>query len=109
MSDAQDSAAQPVGTPFPKGKSGNPGGQPKWVKEVREALRTCVKKGAARLEEIIVTGSDKDAVAAMKVAAEFSLAKPKQTHRVEGKGGDPLQVLTAEQLVAFVTGKKEGP
>lgn len=106
MSDAQDSEPQQVGTPFPRGKSGNPGGQPKWVKEVREALRTCVTKGAARLERIIENGSDKDAVAAMKVAAEFSLTKPKQTHKIEGKG-DPLAVVSPEALVAFIAGKKD--
>lgn len=91
---------------YKKGQSGNPGGQPKWLKEVREAMRTCVTKGAARLQAIIEQGEDRDAVAAVKVAAEYSLPKPKQTHRLEHKG-DPLATLTPEQLVEFIKGKKE--
>lgn len=106
MSDTQDNARSVGLKSWKPGQSGNPGGQPKWVKEVREALKTCVQKGAARLENIIETGEDKDAIAATRLAAEFTIRKPKQTHRVEGKGGDPLAVLTADQLVAFVKGEK---
>lgn len=90
---------------FKKGQSGNPGGQPKWLKEVRAALKDCVQEGAGRLLEIIRTGEDKDAIAAVKVAAEYVLQKPKQTHKVEG-GASPLAGLTPEQLVAFVRGDK---
>lgn len=105
---AQDSRPQPPGVPFPKGKSGNPGGQPKWLREVRDGLRSLAPKAYRRLESIIDTGSDKDATAAAKVVFEYTLPKPKQTHRVEGKNGDPLAALTDVQLVAFIAGKKEG-
>lgn len=91
---------------FKKGQSGNPGGQPKWLKEVRDALRTCAERGAVRLMEIIENGEHKDVIAATRLAVEYTIRKPKQTHRVEGKGSDLLAALTPEQLVAFVKGEK---
>lgn len=117
VADAQDSGAQPIGTPYPKGKSGNPGGQPKWVKKVRDALKKDANV-ARRLLNRVMRGKDilggaearevkvSDSVKAAEVVLKFTLPMPKQTHRVEGKGGDPLGVLTAEQLVAFLTGRK---
>lgn len=105
MSDSQDNARSVGLKSWKPGQSGNPGGQPKWVKEVREALKTCVQKGAARLERIIEQGEDKDAIAATRLAAEFTIRKPKQTHKVT-VGGDPLKNVPDDQLVAFVKGEK---
>ena len=92
--------------PFKPGQSGNPNGRPKWLKEVREGLRSLLPDAQRRLGDVIRNGSDKDSTAAAKVVLEYTISKPKQTHRVEGKGGDPLAVLTPEQLVAFVKGEK---
>lgn len=92
---------------FVPGKSPNPGGQAKWLQPIKKDLRAGVPKVLTRLMGIIENGSDKDATAAGKVWLEYSLPKPKQTHRVEGKNGDPLVSLTPEQLVAFVKGGKE--
>lgn len=94
--------------PYEPGKSGNPGGRPKWVSETRESLKRLVPGSVARLEKIINEGEDKDANAAIRLLWDFTIRKPRQTHRVEGRNGDPLGVLTPEQLVAFITGKKEG-
>lgn len=109
MADQEDKSAvaverRPDGT-VKKG-SPNPGGQPKWVKEIRDGLRALHPAALTRLTAIIRDGEDKDANAAIRLVYDFSLPKPKQTHRVEGKGGDPLASLTAEQLVALVTGRK---
>ena len=92
---------------YAPGKSPNPGGQAKWLQPIKADLRKGVPKVLNRLMGIIENGSDKDATAAGKVWLEYSLPKPKQTHRVEGKGGDPLAVLTPEQLVAFVKGESK--
>lgn len=86
--------------------SPNPGGQPKWVKEVRDSLRALHPVARERLETIITNGEDKDANVAIRIVYDFSLPKPKQTHRVEGGGRDALAGLTPEQLVAFVKGEK---
>jgi hypothetical protein len=91
---------------FAPGKSPNPGGQAKWLQPIKKDLRAGVPGVLKKLAAIIESGADKDAIAAGKVWLEYSLPKPKQTHRVEGKGGDPLASLTAEQLVAFIKGGK---
>lgn len=92
---------------FARGKSPNPGGQAKWLKEVRQSLRDLTPLAAKTLKQVMEEGAkDSDKTAAAKVVLEYTVPKPKQTHRVEGKGGDPLASLTAEQLVAFVTGRK---
>lgn len=107
MSDEQENKAPVVrrsdgtvarGTP-------NPGGQPKWLKGVREGLRALLPEAQRRLGEIIRSGSDKDSTVAARVVLEYTVPKPKQTHRVEGKGSDLLAALTPEQLVAFVKGE----
>lgn len=105
---ADDSeAVPPRGRPFKKGQSGNPGGGPKWLKGVRESLKGLTPLARKTLREVM-KGSEKDGdrVAAARVVLEYTVPKPKQTHRVEGKGGDPLALMSAEALVAFVTGKK---
>jgi hypothetical protein len=91
---------------FAGGGSANPGGQAKWLKEIRAGLRSLLPEAKNRLGEIIRSGSDKDSTAAAKVVLEYTVPKPKQTHRVEGKGGDPLALLSPEQLVEFIKGRK---
>lgn len=91
---------------FKPGKSGNPGGKPKWLKAARESLQSLTPLARKTLRQVMKNGADKDKVAAAKTVLEFTVPKPRQTHRVEGKGGDPLAVLTPEQLVAFVKGEK---
>ncbi len=93
--------------PWKPGESGNKDGGPKWLKEIRNGLRSLLPETMDRLGEIIRNGSDKDSTAAARVVLEYTVPKPKQTHRVEGKGGDPLAVLTPDQLVEFIKGRKE--
>lgn len=83
-------------------------GAASWLTKIRRDLRDGVPLAQATLMRVMKGGTDKDATSAAKVWLEFSVPKPKQTHRVEGRNGDPLGVLTPEQLVAFITGKKEG-
>jgi hypothetical protein len=94
---------------FAPGKSPNPGGQAKWLQPIKAELRAGVPGVLKRLASIIANGSDRDATAAGKVWLEYSLPKPRQAHKVEGVGGRPLEVLTSEQLVAFVAGRKDEP
>jgi hypothetical protein len=47
----------PVGRPFPKGVSGNPGGQPKGVMEVRELARKWAPQAIATLAAIMTDES----------------------------------------------------
>jgi hypothetical protein len=108
MAAAADSMPEQVGRPFKKGESGNPGGGPKWLKGVRESLKSLTPLAAKTLKDIMENTDAKDAdrAKAADVVLKYTVPLPKQTHRVEGKGGDPLALMSAEALVAFVTGKK---
>lgn len=92
---------------FAEGNSPNPGGQAKWLKQVRADLRNLLPHARATLARVMVSQDEKAAVQAAKVVLEYTVPKPKQTHKIEGKG-DPLAVVSPEALVAFITGKKEG-
>lgn len=103
--DRQEGGVTGVG--FKKGVSGCPGGQPKWLRDVRTALRELTPVAVKTLKEIMENSESKDAdrAKAADVVLKYTVPLPKQTHRVEGKGGDPLALLSAEALVAFVKGK----
>lgn len=106
MDDGIPELRNPDGTWVP-GKSPNPGGQSKAVREMREALRAMLPAGEKRLRAIIESGSDKDANAALKTLFDYTLTKPKTRVKVEGMGQSPLAALSIEQLVALATGKGE--
>jgi len=92
---------------FGAGNSANPGGQPRWLKSVRESLKTLTPLARDTLQHVMENAAkDSDKVAAAKVVLEFTVPKPKQTHRVEHKGQDPLAGLTPEEIVRFVKGEK---
>lgn len=76
MTDAQDSAPERIGRPFPKGKSGNPGGQPKWVKRVKKALGQHAERAAEVLRQVMDHGEPADQVRAAKVVLEYTMPKP---------------------------------
>lgn len=86
----------------------NPGGQPKWLKGVRESLKNLTPL-AARTLESVMTGADKDAdrVAAAKVVLEYTVPKPKQTLKVSGDKNAPFSALSLEDLLALGRGVKK--
>lgn len=61
---------KPVGRPFPKGASGNPGGKPKGLAEVRALARSYTEDAICTLAEVM---KDKKAAAAPRVAAATAL------------------------------------
>lgn len=91
---------------FGAGNNAGTGGEAGWLKKVRKDLRALLPSATNTLLRVMGSEDEKAATTAAKVVLEFTVPKPRQTHRVEGKGGDPLAVLTAEQLVAFVKGEK---
>lgn len=108
MSDdsAQDSEAQAPGKPFKKGQSGNPGGQPAWVKKVRDSLKKCSPLAVRTLKDVMRNGPDKERVRAAAEVLKYVVPAPKQRVKVERDGKDPLASLSPEELVAFIVGKK---
>ena len=56
----QATKAKPRGRPFPKGVSGNPGGRPKTIPEVKEILKAASPDAARTLVELL--NSEKDSI-----------------------------------------------
>lgn len=91
---------------FAPGKSANPGGQSKWLTEIRAGLKAMHPAARERLEKIIKDGTDKDAASAIRVLYEFTLPKPKQRVKVEGANRSPFEGLSLEDLLALGRGVK---
>lgn len=90
----------------------NPGGQPKWVREVQGALR----ESAERANEILLRilndpeATRPELLKAVEIAFSYTLPKPKQTVELEGSVTTTTTSLeaaglTREQIVALA--KKE--
>ena len=95
-----------IGKPFRKGQSGNPGGRPKVVAEVKELAR---EHTAEAIETLVSIMNDAKSAPAARVSAANSLldrgyGKPPQ--HVTGEGGPqyvvrlPQVCATAEEWVA---------
>ncbi len=67
-----------IGRPFQKGQSGNPGGRPKEVAEVRELARTYTTAAIRRLVEIMSDDNPRAAVAACNAILDRGWGKPTQ-------------------------------
>lgn len=120
---------------FKPGKSGNPGGLPRWLKEFRDALKGVAPEGLVvvrriyerannveALEKIINDGeSSPEAVLkaeaalhdrlelAHKVNAEswkYLLPKPTLKHKVSGELGNPMTGVSTEDIQAFIRATK---
>jgi DnaJ-domain-containing protein 1 len=104
-----DEAKRRTDGTFGPNNAANPGGQTKWLKAFRVALQKDTALARRTLRKVMKSDLSKDAdkVAAAGVVLKYTVPLPKQTHKIEGKGGDPLALMSAEALVAFVTGKKE--
>jgi hypothetical protein len=97
-----------IGKPFKKGQSGNPGGRPKVVAEVKELAREHTGKA---IETLVAIMSNPKAAPAARVSAANSLldrgyGKPPQ--HISGEGGPsyvvrlPEPCKTAEEWEASI-------
>ena len=97
-----------IGKPFKKGQSGNPGGRPKVIAEVKELARAHTAEAIETLASIM---TDPKAVPAARVSAANALldrgyGKPPQ--HITGEGGPsfvvrlPEPCKTAEEWLATV-------
>lgn len=88
----------PVGRPFQKGQSGNPGGQSKEKKAVLDILKESAEVFATKLVELAEQGN----VEAVKTGLAYLLGKPKERVEVSGPDDGPLQInvndLTPDEL-----------
>ncbi|ACS41665.1 DUF5681 domain-containing protein [Methylorubrum extorquens] len=87
-----------VGTPFEKGKSGNPTGRPKIPAEVRELARGATVKALSRAIELIDSADENVALKAVNTVLDRALGKPTQPVDGDGEGG-PIRSLVQVRFV----------
>jgi len=101
---------------FKKGKSGNPGGRPKEVAEVKELAKKYSEKAILRLVQILDDPNEKgkSAVAAANAILDRAYGKPAQEMVVAGKEDEPINIQFRESraelmgMLSAIAGKKGG-
>jgi hypothetical protein len=79
------------GTPWPKGKSGNPGGRPKAVAAVRELARQWTEVAIRTLADVCQHGEKEAArVAAAEALLNRAWGRPEQAVQLEGPNGEQI-------------------
>jgi hypothetical protein len=86
--------AAPRGKPFQKGVSGNPGGRKPIAPEVKDALRELNPRAIERLRELLESGDERVAMAALKEVLDRNLGKPPQTMALTGEEGADAPAIT---------------
>jgi Family of unknown function (DUF5681) len=93
-----------------KGKSGNPAGRPKAMREVTELARQSTPVALAALHRIASRGKSESAcVAAATALLDRGWGKPAQTIEATVRHMDDPAQLTYEQLLAIVQGRPPEP
>jgi hypothetical protein len=75
---------------FEKGQSGNPGGRPKEVEEVKALARQHGPAAIAKLAQLMECGSPRTEVAAAQALLDRGYGKPAQA--ITGEDGGPLKI-----------------
>ena len=78
LSNSEESAPRPLGRPFVKGQSGNPGGRPKIPSEFKTSCRKAVDEHVltAWINEVVTHG--KEWVRCSELLASYGYGKPSQ-------------------------------
>ena len=76
--------------PFEPGKSGNPGGRPKVVHEVRELAQQHTTAAIERLVRAMNGNDDRIAIAAATALLDRAVGKPTQATELTGPEGQPI-------------------
>ena len=95
----------PTSGSFEKGKSGNPGGRPKAITEIRELAREHGPWAITRLRELAEGGDGKVAVAAVRELLDRGYGRPVQAVEVDARvhASDPRELL--ESLLGRVSAR----
>lgn len=88
------------GRPFKKGVSGNPGGMPKAIADVRRKLRDLLPDATAALAELLEHHDGKVRIMAVREVYDRTMGKP--TQPVSGEDGKPITVDISAALARLV-------
>jgi hypothetical protein len=84
-----------------KGQSGNPGGRPKAVVEIRDLARLYTNTAVKALVEVCARGKSESArVAAAQALLDRGWGKPQQDMNLNGAGVTLLQLVHASMAIA---------
>ena len=88
-----------IGRPFEKGQSGNPGGRPKVVAEVRELARQRAPEAIAALVKVMTEGKSEAArVAAANSLLDRGWGKPTLPIAGDDEAG-PVRITRIERVI----------
>lgn len=79
--------------PFRPGVSGNPGGRPKALRDVRERARGYTEETVARLVAWARSDNPRASVAACSILLNYAWGKPPQSMEVSGPEGAPINQI----------------
>ena len=85
-------------TPFPKGKSGNPGGRPKIPDEVKAILKLQAPNALQKLLTLMESSDERIAFSAASAILDRAWGKPSQAVEHSGPDGEPIEVNGTSDL-----------